>query len=75
MTNELKTCHVAGGAYRSNKALDNAKTHVCEISKTGAILRVLCGRVKVDSILDDSNTYAHAADATCTLCVKRLGVK
>jgi len=46
-------------------------THAVEIDERGAILRVLCGRVKLGHVLEDGALYdVHPVD--CPTCARRM---
>lgn len=50
--------------------LDQAKTHLIEADESGRCLKVLCGRVKVTSVCDDSTWEDPNRDIvpTCRTC-------
>lgn len=58
---------VAAARYikgRTNTAL----THIVELDASESPARVLCGKVLVSSVLDDSALYGAPAAATCPAC-------
>lgn len=66
---KLKTFPLAAGAY---VRLDTTLTHACEIDDDGYPIRVICGRVQIESILDDL-TAATDAPPTCKRCLSLSG--
>lgn len=65
------TFPVAAAAYpRAGKIDFSTLTHVVEVDPDGKLVRVLCRRVKLASILDD---YEMATDGapTCPDCLRR----
>lgn len=66
-TARFETRAVLAGRYVK---LDKCLTHVVELDESGDEARVLCRKVKLDSICD---AYADdtTAPATCTVCAKR----
>lgn len=69
------TAWVASGAYNKAHYRKESATflgHVC-VAVGSDIQRVLCSRVKVDSILPDSATFKPPQEATCPTCLRRWG--
>lgn len=59
---------VLAGAYK-NQRLDKCLNHAVEVDADGREVRVLCGRVKLDHIVDK---YEESGPLTCATCAKRL---
>lgn len=67
---KIRTFDVLAGAYKSEAALKNLKTHACEVDEQGAPIRVLCSRVKLESLLEDPG-QATDEPPTCGICAAR----
>ena len=67
---QYKTFPLAGAVYQNKKTLDAYKTHSVEVNGTG-LVAVLCGKVKLESVLDD---WSLASDdpPTCAACARKL---
>ncbi len=72
---QVKTFYLNGGSYLSQKALEEAKTHACEVNANGFAIRVLCGRVKLESVCNDLYALPDNQIPTCKQCLKKLGHK
>lgn len=68
MSIHLETRAVLAGAYLTVKTV---LTHAVEVTTSGDDVRVLCGRVRLES-LADPNAGDVTAAPTCALCAKRL---
>lgn len=66
----IKCAPVAGAAYPKTRKTQSTLTHAVEIVND-RIIRVLCGRVKPEHILDD---WALMTDdlPTCTACQRKV---
>jgi hypothetical protein len=73
MPRRLVTAPLAGAAYA--KRLQTGKrplTHAVELDADGVPMRVLCGKVRLSSVLDDATQYGvHPLD--CDACIRRFG--
>lgn len=71
----IVTAHLAASAYPNGhwRSERECRTHAVELVN-GEPARVLCGKVKVASVLPDSAMYSDpAADPpTCATCAKRV---
>lgn len=65
-----KTFPAASGAYRESNP-KSFLTHACETNAFGSPVKVLCKRVKFESILDDATQGTDEAP-TCPHCVSKL---
>lgn len=61
---------VAGGAYPKGK-IDSTLIHAVEVDENNVPVSVLCRRVKLESILDDSTQY-NIQPVSCPACLRRL---
>jgi hypothetical protein len=68
----IETRAVLAGAYRENNP-KSFLTHAVEVSDAGRTERVLCSRVKLDSMCDlyGLPESEHYARPTCPVCAKR----
>jgi hypothetical protein len=71
-TTNTKTFALSGGAYLTQKALENLKTHACEVNAEGFAVRVLCGRVKLENVCNDLNALPTDQTPTCAACARKL---
>ena len=62
------SCYPRSFDWKSGTCL----THAVEIDEFGEFQRVLCGGVKLDSLLDD-DTLFYRAPLNCPSCLKNLG--
>lgn len=69
----LVTAPLAGAAYIKASKNKRCLTHLVELSADGEPLRVLCGKVKLSNILDDSTQY-DLLPLDCNSCIQKLGV-
>jgi hypothetical protein len=68
----IVTAPLAGAAYVKARKSNRSLTHAVELGDDGAPLRVLCGKVKLESILDDATQYdTHPLD--CNACIRKFG--
>jgi hypothetical protein len=64
---------LAAAAYVKARTSKRCLTHAVELDAAGTPLRVLCGKVKLENILDDATQYdTHELD--CNACVRKFGV-
>lgn len=68
---EIASAPVAGGAYVKRK-IDSTLIHIIALNVQGEPTRVLCNRVKLESILDD-RTQWNRHPVTCEACVRVAG--
>ena len=61
--------HLYGACYPTNKALEQAKTHICLILNDEPS-KPLCGGPRVEHIADDGSDEA-ALEATCLKCLNK----
>lgn len=59
---------LSGAAYVTTKS---TLIHAVEVDSDDTPLRVLCGKVKVSSVLDDSSQY-DVDPITCPVCIRKL---
>lgn len=66
-----KTFPLAGAVYQNEKTLAANKTHSVLVNDKGELLAVLCGKVRLESVLED---WYLATDEppTCTHCARKL---
>lgn len=64
---------LAGAAYVKARTSKRCLTHAVELDAAGTPLRVLCGKVKLENILDDATQY-DTQPLDCDACVKKFGV-
>ena len=60
---------VLGGAYPRFSDLRNTLIHVVDRDESNVVVRVLCGRVALDSMSDDMMAPGVAGPATCKRCI------
>lgn len=70
----FKATQIYGDAYRTDRALNNAKTHVIQFDENGDPLQVLCKRVKLEHCCaaDNSGMEEPIENADCETCLRRL---
>lgn len=61
---------VAGAAYPRG-GIRSTLIHAVQLTERGEVQKVLCGKVKPSSILDDASQY-NRFTVTCPTCKKRL---
>lgn len=66
----FKTYPLYGSAYLNLKTLDAHKTHTVEVTETDTLIRVLCGKVKLDNVCEVDDNLGQIP--TCGTCAKRL---
>jgi hypothetical protein len=69
----IVTAPLAGAAYIKARASKRCLTHAVELAADGTPLRVLCGKVKLSSVLDDATQY-DVLPLDCDACVNKFGV-
>jgi hypothetical protein len=70
----LVTAPLAGAAYAKRlQAGKRPLTHAVELDAGGIPLRVLCGTVKLSSVLDDATQY-NLLPLDCDACIRKFGV-
>jgi hypothetical protein len=66
----IKFYPLYGGAYMSAKSLDANKIHAVAVAADGTLVKILCGRPKLENVCYDSGEDFTAP--TCPLCATRL---
>jgi hypothetical protein len=71
MATTFETRAILGGAYKGKRAsLKAMLTHAVEIDAAGSEIRVLCGRIDLDSLADCFSGDTTKAP-TCPRCAKK----
>ena len=65
---KIVSAPLAGAVYPKGSQ-KNALIHAIEVNRAG-IVRVLCGKVNVESILDDEHEWDRHA-ITCAVCARK----
>ena len=71
MPTHYETRQVLAGAYRTGLKGHALLSHVAEVQEDGNVLRVLCGRVQIDSLADPCAGDPND-DPTCPVCLKQM---
>lgn len=66
----IKTSTVLAGSYK-NQSAASTLTHAVEYGADGWIVRVLCKRVKSESMTAEHESDASEEAPTCPVCAKR----
>lgn len=54
------------------RQLKNSLTHAVLLGASGEMVRVLCGKVQLDSVCEDSTLHSVTKEPTCETCAAKL---